>query len=247
VETVIAAANQAVTDEDLALAMAGLGVFWTDAAPPVDDAGQEMDWEIGPARVLEVPPGKNVGRLAGVSSVSPSQEHIKFVLGEAQTGAGVPDIAAGIVDVAVAQSGISLRLQLAPILAGNAELESEMLPVYDHMLFDLARKWLPSYEAFQGAMACEVASVVGDPLPVDTDAELKRIMDLVAAKIITVEEARAKLAGIGYDFGADGLDKLVQQERALAEARSYDPFTNRYNSELEGGTSDQTASGAVKA
>jgi hypothetical protein len=230
VETIIAAANQAVSDESLALAIHGLGHYWTDASPPVDPASQlPTAWEIGPLRMTEVPQGRQVGRLQGVSSVEPSQDHINFLVGEAQSGAGVPDIAAGKVDVSVAESGISLRLQLAPILASNAEREQTMLAVYDQMFFDLTTMWYPAYESFttDGSLEC----VVGDPLPSNREAQIKEITDLLTAKAISVEEARTKLIELGWEIEAKA-DGLIAEQKAMAEAT--DTFGKRVAEELGG-------------
>ncbi len=238
VETIVAAANQGVSDEALALAIHGLGSYWTDASPPVDPATQlPTAWEIGPLRMTEVPQGRQVGRLQGVSSVEPSQSHINFLVGEANTGAGVPDIAAGKVDVSIAESGISLRLQLAPILASNAEREQTMLGVYDQMFFDLTTMWYPAYESFtaDGTVAC----VVGDPLPENRATQIQELVDLKTAGLISVEEARTKLIELGYEIEASS-EGLIAESAKLAEAT--DTFGARVKEELGGEESEEGAS-----
>lgn len=242
VETIVAAANQGVSDEALALAIHGLGSYWTDASPPIDPATQQATaWEIGPLRMTEVPQGRQVGRLQGVSSVEPSQSHINFLTGEANTGAGVPDIAAGKVDVSVAESGISLRLQLAPILASNAEREQTMLGVYDQMFFDLTTMWYPAYESF--AADASVACVVGDPLPQNREAQIKEIVDLVTAKLISVEEGRTKLIELGWEIEASS-ESLIAEQAALAEAT--DTFGARVKEELGDGAEVPSPAGAAQ-
>lgn len=234
IETILNAANQATSDQDLALAMAGLGVYATDAAPPVDAEGIATDWEMGPNRVAEVPPGKFFNRVSGVGSVDPSLNHIKFILGEAQAGAAVPDIAAGKVDVAIATSGIALRLHLAPILASNADKEGDMLGVYDQMFFDIAAKWFAAYEGFSAGATVEVNSIVGDPLPVDRAAAVQEIVSLYTAKIIDLSTCHAELAKIGYKFPNGTVDAVIAEAQKLAEATSFDPFANRSAEELAG-------------
>lgn len=230
VETIIAAANQGVSDQALAMAMNGLGSYWTDAAPPVDAAGQATAWELGPLRMTEVPPGSQVGRLQGVGSVQPSIDHLNFILSEGQTGQGVPDIAAGKVDVSVAESGISLRLQLAPILAANAEREQTMLGIYDQMFFDLRTMWFPTYEGVN--YEADIATIVGDPLPKNRETEIKEAIDLYTAKLLTAEEARTKLKELGWEIEPKA-DKLLEEQTAMAAAA--DPFGNRMDKELNGG------------
>lgn len=233
IETVITAVNQGVSDQSLAHAFNGLGAFWTDAAPPRDAAGNPTSWNMGPGRVAEVPIGKTFGRISGVDNLDGSISHIKFMLDEAQTGAGVPDIAAGKVDVTVAESGISLRLQLAPILAANAEREGAILAIYDQMFYDLSRMWFPAYEGFGSSAECEVVSVVGDALPTNRADVIAEIIDLVTAKLLSPEEARLRLIPLGFKLDDGGLGQVVAAEKALAEARTSDAFTNRFNSELD--------------
>lgn len=231
IETILGAANQGVSDQALAMAIMGLGYYWTDAAPPVDAGGQPTAWEIGPLRMTEVPQGSKVGKLEGVGSVTPSIEHLEFILSEAQTGVGIPDIAAGKVDVSVAESGISLRLQLAPILAANAEREQTMLSVYDQLFFDLRTMWFPTYEGAN--YEADVTTIVGDPLPKNREAQIKEIIDLKAAGILSIEEARTKLIELGgYDIEASA-DALLAETTAAAAAA--DPFGQRMEQELNNG------------
>jgi len=243
IETVLNAANQAVSDEDLALAFNGLGMYWTDAPPPRDAAGNPTAWPMGPAKMAEVPAGKQVGRLGGIDNLDSSLNHIRFVLESAQQGAGVPDIAAGKVDVTVAESGIALAMQLAPLIAANEELEGAMLGVYDHMLYDLANMWFPVYEAMTETMECEVTSVVDDPMPVDKDKEIERITALKAAGLISAEEARAMVAKLGIKLDSGGMDQIINEEQR--KAANADPFANRFQSELDQ-FSGAVGSGTVK-
>lgn len=239
VETIMAAANQGVSDQALAMAINGLGSYWTDAAPPVDTSGQPTSWEFGPLRMTEVPPGSTVGRLQGVGSVQPSIDHLNFILEQGQTGAGVPDIAAGKVDVAIAESGISLRLQLSPILAANAEREQTMLAVYDQMFFDIRTMWLPTFEG--ATYEADVSCIVGDPLPKNRETEVKETIDLFTAKLITAEEARTKLKELGWEIEPKA-DKLLQEAEAFAAAA--DPFGKRMEDELNADGADPAGAAA---
>jgi hypothetical protein len=227
IETILAGANQGVSDQALAMAMNGLGSYWTDAAPPLDAGGAPTDWEFGPLRMTEVPPGSTVGRLEGVGSVAPSIEHLNFILESAQTGVGVPDIAAGKVDVTVAESGISLRLQLAPIIAANGEREQTMIGTYDQMFFDLRTMWFPAYESL--TLEAEIAAIVDDPLPKNHDAEVQEVIDLYTAKLLTAEEARTRLIDLGWEIEANSASLLKE---ATASALAADPFAARSNAEL---------------
>jgi hypothetical protein len=142
-------------------------------------------------------------------------------------GASVPDIAAGKVDVAIAESGISLRLQLAPILAANAEREQNMIATYDQMFYDLTRMWLPAYESI--TTDATVTAVVDDPLPTNRAEQIKEITDLVTAKILSVEEGRQELIKIGYEIDPSSAG-LIAEQSAIADAT--DTFAKRAAQEL---------------
>lgn len=235
IETLIAGVNQSMTDEELTLVLQGLGVYATDSKPPLDEAGNEVGWTMGPGTVVEHSQGTSFTRISGVGSVAPYQEHIGALKEGMQEGLGIPDIAAGKVDVAVAESGVSLQLQLAPILASSKEKEEEILAVTDQMLYDLVTMWMPAYEAssYEGVT---VTAVVGDPMPVNRDAKIQEIMLLFTSSLITIAMAQAELAKLGYQF-QDGDDiRVLQEAAALAAAQSSDPEANRHAQELEART-----------
>ena len=233
IETLIAAVSQTVSDTSLAWAIAGLGQYWTNASPPVDANGQPTAWDLGPLRVAEVPEGNEFGRVDGVNQGDSATNFSKFLQDSAATGVGVPEIAIGKVDVSVAESGISLMMQLAPIIAANRERESTLLGLYDQMFYDISTKWLAVYEQFGQGPSCEVVSVVGDPMPINRDAVVKEVLDLFTAGLITIEMAQARLSDIGYEFPTDAATVVVDQAKALAEARNPDPFLNRARTELD--------------
>jgi len=226
VERIFAAVNQAVSDEELSLAMAGLGVYWTTAGPPVATDGKTIvPWDIGPARMLEIPAGTEIGRLAGITSVAPMIDHMNFMLDETQAGLGIPDIAAGKVDVTVAESGISLQLQLNPLIAKNAEKEGVLIETYDQMFYDLVHGWLVAYEGIPEATTATVVSVAGDPMPKNRKGEIDELLALVNAKVISIQEFRAILVkkhGYEIDAASDGVIA-----EAAKRARAEDPFAQR--------------------
>jgi hypothetical protein len=238
IERVFAAVNQAISDEELALAMAGLGIFWTNAGPPRDAQGNIVPWDIGPARMIEVASGSEVGRLAGVSSVSPMIDHMKFILGEVQSGLGVADIAAGRVEVTLAESGISLQLQLQPLIAHTQEKEGGLIETYDQMFYDIIHGWLPAYEGTSATTEATMVAVTGDPMPRNRKADIDELLALVAGKILSAQEAREILiAQHGYKITA-AVDKLL--EEAAARSSAEDPFSARAGDELNDGEEDNT-------
>jgi hypothetical protein len=244
VEAVMGAINQSISDEQLTLVMQGLGVYATNAGPAVDDEGNETEYEIGPARVLEYPADGKFDRISGVTSVAPMIDHMKYMEEGAMTGVGVPDIAAGKVDVSIAESGISLRFQLSPILAKNAEKEQDMLGTYDQMIFDICQYWLPQFEAFRDAMECSVAFEVGDPMPVNREAEIDEILKLFTPAspgvpaLITLEMAVEKLKMLGYEYPDDALEVLRGDAEKAASLSTPDDPANRFADEIDGAKDD---------
>lgn len=232
IETIIRGINQSISDEDLTLVMQGLGVYTTTAGPPVNPDGSAGTWDLGPASVVEVGTDQSFSRVTGVTSVAPMIDHMKFMMGEAQSSLGVNDIAAGVVDVSIAQSGIALSLQMSPILAKNGEKEQEILSVHDHLFYDLVHMWFPAYEGVDHPDV-SVGSVVGDPLPENRDSAIQEILLLQASNLITIEMAQAKLSKYGYDFDADSATKVIADAKAMASALNSDGFNNRYEQELE--------------
>lgn len=239
IETVLAAVNQAVSDQDLAISLQGLGVYWTDSGPPKGPDGEDAPFVMGPGEVVEVSSGGSFGRVSGVTAGLPGIEHMDFMMREVSQAIGVPEIAQGKVDVSIAESGISLQMQLAPLLARNAEKEQEMLSTYDHMLYDIVHMWLPAYEGTSPDVQVDVATVVGDAMPQNREAQIAEIITLVTSvpPLITIEMAQAKLAQLGYDFPDGAGEQVLVDAQALASARGAgDPYANRYQQEIEGET-----------
>jgi hypothetical protein len=177
VESLITAINQAISDEDLTLITQGLGVYWTDASPPVDESGNITEWEIGPGAVVEIGAGGKFGRVSGISSVTPYLEHILAMDESMQQAIGVPDIAIGMVDVATAESGIALAFKLGPLLAKNAEKEIFILQVMDEMLDDIVMGWLPAMEGVTVDNVL-VTSNVDDPMPKNQSQLLQDLLGI---------------------------------------------------------------------
>ena len=224
-ERIVAAVNQTISDEDLAIALDGIGMYVTTSSPPTDDKGNEINWILGPGRVVEIDDGSDFKRLDGVKGL-PALEHARFLLENTYEAAGIPDAAVGRVDVKVAESGISLALQMQPLLAKNKDKETEMLGVHDHMLYDIVHSWFPVYEGLT-IEGVEVASVVGDPMPMNKKETIDNLVSLVKEGIISAAYARVKLVELGWEIPEEMGADIVLEQQALAEARGYDAFTNR--------------------
>lgn len=218
-ERLFAAVNQTISDEDLAVALAGLGVYATDSNAPVDENGDEVNWLIGPGRVVEITPGTKFSRVPGIQTVEPSQDHIKYLESKIREASGVPDIAVGSVDVQVAESGIALMIKMSPLLTQNAEKELEILGKTDQMLYDLATMWFPAYEGLDfGAVVIE--STIADPMPQNRAAEIEEIVKLATANppLITIAEARERLNLLGFKLLDVSDAAIMAQLKSAADA-----------------------------
>lgn len=233
-ETLLAGINQSISDEDLALALEGLGLYATTSGPPVDENDKETNWRLGPGWVVEIDEDSTFERVSGVGSVQPYQTHIGSLRSFAHESAGIPDIAVGGGDVQVMESGIALAFRMSPLLAKNEEKEQEILSVSDHMLYDLTTMWMPVYEGL--TTAARPVSIVDDPLPVNRKATLDEVVAMLSTDppLISTEYARTLLSEkLGYDFPDEMSDTVVTEAQAIAEARNVDPFASRVAQELD--------------
>lgn len=239
-ETLMNAINQSYSDEDLAMAVRGLGVWSTDSGPPTDDLGRPVEWEISPARVIERDQGTSFDLVTGVATVQPSQEHIKFAQEAIKQGTGTPEIAVGMQDVASQISGIALKLHFDPMVARVQEMHLERIGKLDQMWHDLIHKWLPAYENISVAEGFEMTTQYGDPMPKDTDAIFDKILQLWEAKLISAKTAIKKLNEIGWDIDEADFEAAVEDAKKVAE--SADPFGAQMAQEA--GTPDGATGGA---
>ena len=238
-ETLLYAINQSLSDEDATMVFQGLGMYVTDAAPPLDANNDVTDWNIGPKQIIEIATGQKFERVTGVNDVKPYQDHMNFVNDGMAEASGTPQTAIGRVDVTVAQSGISLKLELMPLIAANAEKELELINTLDQLFNDITVEWLPAYEqeSFGNADIMAELSVVcvfDDPMPRDHDAEVTEVVTLAAANLILNSMAVAKLRDLGWKYpttdpttGApltdDDIASMLLDQQALA-TQATDPF-----------------------
>lgn len=223
-ERIMAAVNQAVSDEELALALDGLGMYATDAGKP-----EEGYWTLGPGRVVEVQAGKKFERVSGVQSVGPVQEHVKFLINALKEASATPDIAIGKVEVSNV-SGVSLLLQMGPMLSKADERDEVIASTMDQMLYDISTMWMSGYEGLD--IPAVMVSGFGDRLPTDRKAKLDEIITISNIPgAVTSEWIRNELSQLGYTFdaemGSTAMTELAQRARAL------DAFGARMGAETE--------------
>lgn len=225
--------NQTISDSELALALEGIGVYVTTSSPPVDEQGNELPWRIKPGGVIEIDGEASWDRVSGVSTL-PGLQLADWLTSSAREASGVPDMAVGNVDVALAESGIALAMKMAPLLAKNEEKEITILSVMDHMLYDLVHMWMPVYEGTPTEV--EVYSIVGNPLPVNRKERIDEIIALLTAKVVDGEWARTELAKYGFEFDSGMTQRIADEAAMMSEAGAAgDPFAKNVNDMLSGG------------
>lgn len=201
-ERLIAGLNQSISDEELALALEGLGVYATDAGTPVDDDGEDAEWDLGPGRVVEVGAGKKFWRVAGNGSFAPYQEHLKYIHDQIDETFGHSSVAKGRVDVAMAESGVALLLQLGPLLARAAEREVIVSAVNNQMLYGLS-KWFVAFEGTQFKSLIDTTRWLiryGPKIPVNIQQEFDNIMTMAGVTgLVPMSYLRDRLRKIGYE------------------------------------------------
>ena len=241
-ESLLAAINQGISDEELALAMDGLGVYATNAGAPIDaDTGEDLPWSIGPAKVVEVPEDAFFNRVSGITSITPMQDHLKYLHEQVDLASVIPGVAKGKVDVTVAESGIALLLEYGPIIAKAEEKESIITDVLTNLLYNLP-KWYVGYEGtvFNSLMeATRWIPIYGQKVPQNTKQAFDDIIALLGAGLISNEVAWDMLRKLGYELPdnatlSSGITK-DQQAKATVEA---DAIGSRLATEIETGGPD---------
>jgi hypothetical protein len=239
-ETIMYSINQSITDEDATMVFQGLGMYMTNAGPPLDDNGNITDWNIGPKQIIEIGAEQTFERVTGVSDVSPFQDHINMLndKGISEAG-GLPEIAIGRVDVTTAESGISLTLQMAPLISANEETELDVVTTMDQCFNDIVTMWLPAYESevfgnIDVMAQMSMVSIFDNPMPDDRTADIQETVLLEQSNLILTSMAIAKLRDLGWKYpdvdpttGAalddTGIAALLSSQAATAAA-ALDPY-----------------------
>jgi len=221
-ETLQSAMNQGHTDEDLALALMGLGVYATDAAGnPTTPDGQATDWLLYPGVVLQN--SKGLRRVEGITSVQPYSEHFARLEGYMADATGATDAARGRLEVQEAESGVALQLRLGPTLA-LAEIEDKViLDVHRQLFYDLVQMWFPTFEGLN-VTDVTMLPLLGEKLPVNRAAEAALVEGLVLGGILSAASARNYLIKRGFSGMFDGSegDLILAEKMAVAAAEAGD-------------------------
>lgn len=230
-ETLMASVNQSVSDEELALALEGLGVYATDAQGPIDDDGNDLPWEIAPARVMEVPTGSFFKRVEGVGSVKPMQDHIGYLDTKIMQGSGTSEVALGNIDVQTADSGIALAIKFMPTQAKLEERDIAGVEMLKLMFMD----WQLWHQAYEDSTleAVEIVVTLGDKLPTNRTAVLNELNNMHDRNVISSAFYRSEMERqLGYNFPEDMQTQIINEVTALAAAKVTAPTPDTGN--LEG-------------
>lgn len=234
IESLIVGINQTATDEDQAVGLQGIGVYYTTSGRPRNADGSEGEWVIAPAAMIELEDKDDkLGRVEGATNITSLLQHTGFLKQEARESAGIPDVAVGKVDVQVAESGVALAMQMAPLLSGNEERELELKTKTDQMLYDLVNMWFVAYESLN-PMGLTVSTSFGDPLPVNRKEILDEVIQLVTNKLVSIAYAQKLLADkLGYVIPAKELETIATEQQTLL-----DPTGGRLDAEAAGGNQE---------
>lgn len=213
IEALIGSINQTATDQEVALALQGLGVYATDAPEP------EGGWVIAPATVLGVPNGSYFKRQEGIGSITPSLEHIDFLTSAMLEGTGT--FRSSVVDVQVAESGVALAIRFMPTLAKIEQRDWSGLATLENLFYDW-KWWHRAFEQedFTGDEE-NIAITIGDKLPLNRASKLNELNNLYDRNLIDGEYYREQLKDMGYEFPADMSKRVLDEMKLLAEARQF--------------------------
>lgn len=228
-ERLFAAVNQSISDEEMALALEGLGVYATDAEAPTDDTGQEIPWEIAPARVIEHGTDKRFYRVQGVGSVAPMLDHVRYLEEKLFEASGTTDVARGSVDVGTAESGIALAIKFMPTLAKIELRDLTGSDVLTNFFYDW-KAWHSAYE--QGDFReHEITPVLGEKLPANREAIRNELNDMLDRQVISRAYYRQRMEELlKYNFPESMEDDVVNETSRISEAM--DMMGGRINQEL---------------
>jgi hypothetical protein len=224
-ERLLAGINQSFSDEDMALALMGIGVYSTDTTARPKDArtGNEVDWTVYPGKVLQG--AVNFRKIEGITSVTPYGAHISRMIEELGQASGASSAATGTVDVQVAESGVALAIHLAPMLAKAEEKDQLISDTWGQLHHDLAI-WHQVYEAIDYTEAL-VTATFGDKLPVNVQAEINKVVAMMTTEppIMSAKTARAYLTRVcGVSF-EEAEEAIVYAERKAITAAGTPPAT----------------------
>lgn len=226
-ERLIAGINQALTDQDFTLAMQGLGMYKSDKGGPVDAAGNDIDWELGPGKVIE---DETFGRVDGVSTVAPFLEHIRYIEEKLDAIVGITDVTRGAVSAEVAESGIALSIRMSPTIDTADDKDAAIKAVFDQLLHDM-KAWFQAFEGWNFSTV-RIFTQFGDKMPRNRAAELEELDNLLDRKVISTAYYRRKLQeSYGYEFDDTIIEEIAADVAMESAGAAPDPYAGRLDDE----------------
>jgi hypothetical protein len=210
IERVFQGLSQAVSDEELALALVGLGVYATDAGRPVVN-GREQDWVIAPGQVLEVPGATMIKRLEGITSVTPVQDHLSYLDKVLKEATQTSDIALGVVEAQVAESGIALAIKFLPTAAKLEYRDQAGLARLNQLWYDM-RAWFLAYEGVNFGDT-QIIAQIGEKLPLNRKSILDELNNMLDRNVISKAFYRDEVSRkLGYVFPPNEAERILAEK-----------------------------------
>lgn len=222
-ESMLQTVSQGATDVSASLALEGLGVYATDGGRPVNDSGVEVDWEVSPGRVMEVPQGSYFRRVEGVSSITPAKDQIDYIEEKLMTASSLSDVALGKVDAQVAQSGIALAIKFMPTLAKIEDRDKAGIGKLTQMFYDW-KTWHAVFEREE--LDGEVVPTIGEKLPQDRVARVNELNNMLDRRVISTKYYRQEMEKLGYKFPSnieDEIDEDLERVKSTSVVDFQDP------------------------
>lgn len=214
-ERIFQAIDQAISDEEIALALVGLGVYATDAGRPKVN-GVETDWVVAPGTVWEMPGATMVKRLEGISTVTPVLDHVRYLEDVLMEASATSKVAVGDIDVQTAESGIALALKFLPTMAKIEYRDTAGVEILTQMWYDW-KLWVKAYEN-KDWTDIEIKISLGDKLPLDRSKRIDELNNMYDRKVISRKFYRAEMEKLGYTFPTDIEQQMIDEQVALAQA-----------------------------
>lgn len=209
--------SQVTSDQGTSLSLEGLGVYATDGGKPVDNNGQETEWEVGPGKVMEVSNGAYFRRVEGVGSVKPNIDHIDYLEAKIREAQGLSDVALGRVDVQTANSGIALAIKFMPTLAKLDQRDKLGVDRLTQLFYD----WQNWYDAYEGStLEGDIEVTIGDKLPTDRTGRINELNNMLDRGVISKKFYRAEMQKLGYDFPDDIEQEIDDEDEKEAEKKA---------------------------
>jgi hypothetical protein len=206
--------SQVTTDQSTSLGLEGLGVYATDGGKPVDNNGAEVEWEVGPGKVMEVTTGAYFRRVEGVGSVRPNIDHIDYLESKLREADGLSDVALGRVDVQTAASGIALAIKFMPTLAKLDQRDKAGIDRTNQFFYDW-KNWHQAYEGPQ--LNGDIEVTIGDKLPTDRTGRINELNNMLDRGVISKAYYRDEMQKLGYEFPKDIEDQIDAEDEKAAE------------------------------